>query len=52
MALVFYGLFTPMGLLFRLIGRDPLNRRFDPTAQTYWTPHQTVTDGRRYFRQF
>ena len=24
--LMFYGLFTPIGLVFRLIGRDPLHR--------------------------
>ena len=24
--LMFYGLFTPIGLVFRLIGRDPLQR--------------------------
>ena len=26
LAVMFYGLFTPIGLLFRLIGRDPLHR--------------------------
>jgi len=27
LALMFFGLFTPFGLVFRLIGRDPLQRR-------------------------
>ena len=26
LALMFYGLFTPIGLIFRVIGRDPLHR--------------------------
>jgi len=35
LALVFYLLFTPMGLVMRLLGRDPLERRgFRPTAQS------------------
>ena len=29
-ALMFYGLFTPIGLVFRLIGRDPLHRARRP----------------------
>jgi hypothetical protein len=51
-ALVFYGLFTPIALVFRLIGRDPLHRARRPGLETYWTPKPTATDPRRYFRQF
>jgi len=52
MAIIFYGLFTPVGLLMRLFGRDPMCRRLDPNASTYWVPRETVTDPKRYFRQF
>jgi hypothetical protein len=52
MALVFYGLLTPVGLLFRLLGRDPLVRRFDREARTYWVRHTPPESGDRYFRQF
>jgi hypothetical protein len=52
MALIFFGLLTPVGLIFRLMGRDILNRRFDPTASTYWQPHTQVLDSERYFQQF
>ncbi len=35
LGVVFYGLLTPMGLAMRLLGKDPLRRRFDPKAETY-----------------
>ena len=25
-------------LLMRIVGRDPMNRKFDPDARSYWTP--------------
>lgn len=52
MAVMFYGLFTPIGLVFRLIGRDPLQRKLKPAAATYWEPKATPRDPRRYFKQF
>ena len=52
LAVMFYGLFTPIGLLFRLIGRDPLHRARRPDLETYWTPKPSPTDPRRYFKQF
>jgi hypothetical protein len=52
MAVVFYGVFTPIGIMFRLIGRDPLCRGIERGAKSYWTPHEPVTDVKRYFRQF
>jgi hypothetical protein len=52
MSVFYFGLITPLGLIFRLIGRDALRRRFDPEAQTYWIPHQQTTKAERYFQQF
>jgi hypothetical protein len=52
MAVLFFGLFTPIGLVFRLIRRDALHRAFDPDAASYWVPRDGVRDVRRYFRQF
>jgi hypothetical protein len=52
MAGVFYGLLTPVGLFFRMTGRDPLERKFDRSAKTYWVPRERVTDVKRYYRQF
>jgi hypothetical protein len=47
---LFYGLFTPLGLLFRLRGRDVLERR-RPNRDSYWVPKETPADVRAYFRQ-
>jgi hypothetical protein len=52
LALMFYGMFTPIGLVFRLIGRDPLHRTRQPELATYWAPKATPTDARRYLKQF
>jgi hypothetical protein len=52
LALMFYGLFTPIGLVFRLIGRDPLHRARRLGLDTYWTPKPTPADLRSYFKQF
>jgi len=52
MGVFYFGLITPLGLIFRLIGRDAMQRRFDPKARTYWRPHQQTTKAERYFQQF
>ncbi len=52
MALIYYLVFTPIGRVMRMLGRDPMERRFDRGAETYWTPHQPAEDPARYFRQF
>jgi hypothetical protein len=36
----------------RAAGRDPLARRFDRDAETYWVPREETPDPARYFRQF
>ena len=52
LALLFFGILTPVGLFFRLIGRDPLERTFEPERESYWIDLPEVTDNKRYFRQF
>ena len=36
LTLVFYLVVSPIGLLMRLAGKDPMNRKPDPTRATYW----------------
>ena len=36
MGLLFVFTIIPMALVFRLIGKDPLDRKFDPDSDTYW----------------
>jgi hypothetical protein len=52
MALVFYLVFTPIGLIMRFCGRDPMERRLDNEAGSYWKERNTRIETRRYFRQF
>jgi len=52
LAMIYYLVLTPVGLIMRLVGYDPMNRRFDPEADTYWSPRQETEDVDRYFRQF
>jgi hypothetical protein len=52
MALFYYGIITPVALLFRLINRDPLCRRYEPDADTYWIQFNKKRPAKDYFRQF
>jgi hypothetical protein len=36
LGLIYYGMFTPVGLAFRVAGRDPLHRKLDRAAKSYW----------------
>src|SRR5262249_10838160 len=36
LGLLFFLTVTPIGLLMRLTGKDPLRLRFDPLARSYW----------------
>jgi hypothetical protein len=49
---IFYGVLTPIGLVFKLIGRDAMHRQFDPAAPSYWIRRHPPADVKRYFRQF
>lgn len=49
---VYYLVITPMGLMRRLVGGDPLGRRRRAGAQTNWVEHDPGTEPARYFRQF
>jgi hypothetical protein len=36
MAIIFFGAIVPLGLLLRIFGRDPLQRRIDKNRTSYW----------------
>ena len=46
MRVVYYLVFTPMALWFRLRGRDAMDRTLLPDADTYWTDHRDVAKPR------
>jgi hypothetical protein len=52
LGVLFFGVLTPVSLVFRLTGRDALRRRFDPAAQSYWIERSGDVPLERYFRQF
>jgi len=68
LAAFYFFLLTPLALIFRLIGRDPLHRSWprrpalpppDHSATappgdgtSYWVPHRPSEDPERYFHQF
>ncbi len=51
LGLLFFGMFVPLGLFFRLIGRDALALRFRPEYESYWVSKHAAPDVRSYFRQ-
>jgi hypothetical protein len=51
-AAIYFLLITPMAVVMRLAGRDPLGRRFERDAETYWVRREPTRDPARYFRQF
>jgi hypothetical protein len=52
LASFYFLLLTPLGLIFRLLGRDPLRRRFDSAIDSYWLPRHPTDNLDRYFHQF
>jgi len=52
LAIFYFLLLAPVGLFFRLIGRDALGRKFDPTADSYWLQRNPPENPERYFQQF
>ena len=52
LATLYYGVFTPLGLLLRLLGRDALRLRPCPQEASYWVAKPAPPDVSRYFRQF
>ena len=51
MATFYFLILTPVGLVFRLLGRDVLDRKFEADTPTYWMPHQKTRDPEQYFHQ-
>jgi len=52
LAAVYYLVFTPVGMMLRLFGYDPMHRRRDADAASYWVARMPAEDVRRYFQQF
>lgn len=51
LTVVFYLLITPFGFVMRLFGYDPMRRKRNLEATTYWSKLDIARDTGRYFRQ-
>lgn len=49
---VYFLVITPIGMIRRLRGHDPLSLRADRAATSYWITRNDRTDPASYFRQF
>jgi hypothetical protein len=52
LAMMFFGLFMPIGFLFRLFKRDTLRQGYRPEFESYWEHKPVPADLRYYFKQF
>jgi len=51
LVLVFFLVFAPVGIALRILGKDPLERKIDPAAESYWSERKPL-DPKRTERQF
>jgi hypothetical protein len=52
LAVMYFLVATPVAFVMRLVGRDPMQRKFDKAAKSYWVVREPNRDTARYFRQF
>jgi hypothetical protein len=52
LAIIYYGLITPLGCIARLCRHDPLQRRFDSRVSSYWVRRPRERTPQSYFQQF
>jgi hypothetical protein len=54
LTLLYFLVVTPIGLVMRLVGKDPMERRIDRSAATYWIKRDQEEDYsiERYEKQF
>jgi hypothetical protein len=52
LAVIYFLIFTPIGLVMRLVGRERVPRGFDRLAASYWVKRPPARPPETYFRQF
>jgi|UniRef100_A0A7C4AQU2 hypothetical protein len=54
LTVIFFVVITPTGLIFRIIGKDPMERKIDPSKESYWQKREQEQDTsiERYEKQF
>lgn len=49
---IYYLMITPLGLIFRVFGRDPLNKKPDPSIKSYWHVRDGAPEPASYLKQY
>ena len=52
MLVIYYLIVTPIGLVMRLFGYDPMRMRPAAGTESFWIERPKASDVRRYFRQY
>lgn len=52
MGVLFFLIIAPIALLLRALGKDPMHRKYDRAAASYWQKVEDRRDQESYFRQF
>lgn len=52
MAAIYYLVMTPIGLVFRLMGRDVMGRKLDPSKASYWHDRGPQRSPSSYFKLY
>ena len=52
LTLAFYLVFTPFGIVMRILGKDPLHRKFPADAKTCWRPYRGREGLGHYKKQY
>ena len=53
LGLIYYFIFTPIALIFKIKGKDPLDRKIDKQAASYWIKRANKIDqNEQYLKQF
>jgi hypothetical protein len=51
LALLFFGLLTPVAFVLRLLKKDPLRREINTTTKSYWLAVDATDPASRMFEQ-
>ena len=52
LGLMYYGMFTPLALWFRVVGRRSIEKKLDRQAATYWVDRKGPISPARYLRLY
>ena len=52
MVIIYYGIVFPLGLMMKICGYDPMTRKIDTSASSYWIDRKQEREVKTYFRQF